>query len=121
MDWRDRFFWEQWGSGWGAGCEQAADLIDFECVSPLNCKSVLAAVLCIDLSKRHGKRWQVDLVYRMAPFLTDHPTHLGGPLVRRFRYSASACVHHPSKRRFIVGRMRSLANRMRSGRAAFPK
>jgi hypothetical protein len=120
MDWRDRFFWEQWGSGWGAACEQAEDLVDFECVSPVNCESALAAILRIDRAKRHGKRWQVDLTYRMAPFLTDHPYHLGGPLVARFRSSASGWVHHPSKRRFATGRMRSLAARVRAPAVGSP-
>ncbi len=112
MDWRDRFFWEQWGSGWGAACEQAADLVEFECVSPVNSESMLAAMLRIDLSKRYGKRWQVDLAYRMAPFATDHPNYVGGPLVNRFRRGASAWAHHPRKRRFPIGRLRSLAGRM---------
>jgi hypothetical protein len=120
MDWRDRFFWEQWGSGWGAGCEQAADLVDFECVSPVNCESIMAAILRIDPVKRYGKRWQVDLTYRMAPFLTDHPYHLGGPLVARFRSGASGWVHHPNKRRFATGRMRSLAAQMRAPAAGSP-
>ena len=26
MDWRDRFFWEQWKGGWCAACEQGTDL-----------------------------------------------------------------------------------------------
>lgn len=113
MDWRDRFFWEQWGSGWGAACEQAADLVEFECVSPVSCESVMAAILRIDRGKRYNKRWQVDLAFRMAPFVTDHPYRLGGPLVTRFREGASGWVHHPSKRRATIGRMRSLARRMR--------
>jgi hypothetical protein len=119
MDWRDRFFWEQFGSGWGAACEQAADLVEFECVSPVNCESVMAAMLRIPRAKRYGKRWQVDLTYRMAPFLTDHPYVLGGPLVGRFRWFVSGWVHHPSKRRFAIGRMRSLARRIRAVGAAF--
>jgi hypothetical protein len=113
MDWRDRFFWEQWGSGWGAACEQAEDLVEFECVSPVNCESALAAILRISRAKRYNKRWQVDLAYRMAPFVTDHPYRLGGSLVARFREGASGLVHHPSKRRAAIGRTRSLAARMR--------
>jgi hypothetical protein len=114
MDWRDRFFWEQWGSGWGAAFEQAGDLVEFECVSPVSCESIMAAILRIDRAKRYNKRWQVDLAYRMAPFVTDHPYRLGGPLVDRFREGASGWVHHPSKRRASIGRMRSLARRMRA-------
>jgi hypothetical protein len=114
MDWRDRFFWEQWGSGWGAACEQAEDLVEFECVSPVNCESALAAILRIGRGKRYNKRWQVDLAYRMAPSVTDHPYRLGGSLVGRFREGASGFVHHPSKRRAAIGRTRSLAARMRA-------
>ncbi len=116
MDWRDRFFWEQWKGGWCAACEQGTDLLEVELFSPANCESVMAAMLQIDPAKRYGKRWQVDLTYRMAPFLTDHPYHLGGPVVARFRWGASGWIHHPSKRRFATGRMRSLAARTRGAR-----
>jgi hypothetical protein len=113
MDWRDRFFWEQWKGGWCAACEQGADLVEADLFSPANCGSVMADMLRIDPAKRYGKRWQVELTYRMAPFLTDHPYHLGGPLVARLRRGASGWVHHPSKRRFATGRMRSFAARTR--------
>jgi hypothetical protein len=73
----------------------------------------MSAMLSIDPDKRRGKRWEVDLVYRMAPFLADHPYSVGGPLSARFRRGASAFLHHPSKLRFAAGRMRSLA--VRSG------
>jgi hypothetical protein len=114
MDWRDRFFWEEWVGGWSAACEQSADLMEVERVSPANCESVIAAMLRIDPPKRYGKRWQVDLIYRMAPALTDHPYHLGGPFMTRLRWAASAWAHHPRKRRFPIGRMRSLAHRLRA-------
>jgi hypothetical protein len=117
MDWRDRFFWEQWKGGWCAACEQSTDLVEPELFSPANCGSVMAAMLRIDPAKRYGKRWQVDLTYRMAPFLTDHPYHLGGPLVARLRRGTSGWIHHPSKRRFAPGRVRSFAVRIRGARA----
>jgi hypothetical protein len=119
MDWRDRFFWEQWGAGWGAACEQAADLVEFECVSPVNSESILGAILRIEPAKRYNKRWQVDLAYRMAPFVTEHPYRLGGPFMGRFREGASGFVHHPSKRRFAIGRMKSLVGRVRTAPGSF--
>lgn len=114
MDWRDRFFWEQYATGWEGAAEQGTDFTGVECVSPVNCASVMAAMLRIDPAKRYGKRWQVDIAYRIAPLLTDHPYHLGGPLVKRFRRGASGWVHHPRKRRFARGRIRSLAGRLRA-------
>jgi hypothetical protein len=117
MDWRDRFFWEQWKGGWCAACEQGSDLVEMDLFSPANCESIMAAMLRIDPAKRYGKRWQVDLTYRMAPLLTDHAYHLGGPMMTRFRWGASGWLHHPSKRRFATGRMRSLAARTRGGHA----
>lgn len=111
MDWRDRFYWEQRGA-WAGSSFQASDLAEAEFVSPVNHESLMEAVLRIDPSRRRGKRWEVDLAYRMAPFATDHPYYLGGP--HRFRRAASAWVHHPSKRRLTIGRVRSLAGRMRA-------
>ena len=117
MDWRDRFFWEQYQAGWCAAAEQGQDLINAEFISPLNCEAMLAAVLNIDANKRYGKQWEVDLTHRMAPSLTDHPYHLGGKLVDRFRQEAAAWRRHPSKRQFISGRTRSLTVRTRSPQA----
>jgi hypothetical protein len=114
IDWRDRFYWEQRGAGWAAAFLQGSDLVEVETVTPANCESVLAAMLRIDPARRRGKRWEVDLAYRMAPFVTDHPYGLGGPLVTRFRRGASGLVHHPSKRRFATGRIRSLTHRIRA-------
>ena len=108
MDWRDRFFWEQWEGGWCAATEQGTDFVDVEFVSPVNCEAVMAAILSIAPSKREAKRWQVDLTYRMAPFLTDHPYTLGGSLVNRFRREVAAFRDHPSRRGFVPGRARSL-------------
>jgi hypothetical protein len=111
IDWRDRFYWEQRGAGWAGALAQSLDLTQCESVNPVNCESLIASMLQIDRAKRHGKRWEVDLAYRMAPFLTDHPYALGGPLAARLRRSASAWIHHPSKRRFATGHLRSLATR----------
>ena len=113
MDWRDRFYWEQRGAGWAGAFFQGSDLI-VESVSPVNCQSIMSAVLGIDPAKRRGKRWEVDLAYRIAPFLADHPYSVGGPLGARVRRGAGAWAHHPSKLRFATGRMRSLAARRRS-------
>jgi hypothetical protein len=113
LDWRDRFLWEQWMAGWCAACEQGADFVDVDFISPANCESMLGAMLNIDTSKRRGKRWQVDLTYRMAPSLADHPYDLGGSLVGRARREVAALRHHPSKPRFLAGRTRSLAVRSR--------
>jgi hypothetical protein len=115
MDWRDRFTWEQWMAGWCAAAEQGTEVVEVECISPANCEAMLAAMLSIDPGKRPGKRWQVDLTYRMAPLLTDHPYSLGGTFVDQFRREAAAGRTHPSKRRFLVGRTRSLVARTRSG------
>jgi hypothetical protein len=110
MDWRDRFYWEQRGAGWAGAFFQGNDLI-VESVSPVNCQSIMSAMLGIDPAKRRGKRWEVDLVYRMAPFLADHPYAVGGPLSARLRRGAAAFLHHPSKLRFATGRMRLIAAR----------
>jgi len=110
MDWRDRFYWEQRGAGWAGAFFQGNDLI-VESVSPVNCQSIMSAMLSIDPAKRRGKRWEVDLVYRMAPFLADHPYSVGGSLSARFRRGAAALLHHPSRLRFVAGRMRSFAHR----------
>jgi hypothetical protein len=118
MDWRDRFYLEQRAAGWAGSFLQGLDLVEIETVSPVNCESVLAAMLQIDPALRRGKRWEVDLAYRMAPFVTDHPYALGGPLATRLRRGASGWVRHPSKRRFAVGRMRSLAARTRAAQAS---
>jgi hypothetical protein len=112
MDWRDRFYWEQLVAGWCSSCEQATDFVDVECASPAACQSIMAEELSIDPAKRYNKRWQVDLTYRMAPSLTDHPYHLGGPFLNRLRRVASGLIHHPRKRRFATGRVRSLAGRL---------
>ena len=111
MDWRDRFFWEQWGTGWAGAAEQGTEVVDLDCISPMNCEAIIAAVLGLDPSRRYGKRWQVDLTYRLAPSLADHPYYLGGSLRTRFGWAASGLRHHPSKLRFLAGRTRSLVAR----------
>ena len=111
IDWRDRFFWEQWGTGWAGAAEQGTEVVDLDCISPMNCEAIIAAVLGLDPSRRYGKRWQVDLTYRMAPSLADHPYYLGGSLRTRVGWAASGFRHHPSKVRFVTGRTRSLAAR----------
>ena len=111
IDWRDRFYWEQRGAGWATALAQALDLTQGDTVNPMNCESLIVAVLHIERVKRHGKRWEVDLTYRMAPFLTDHPYTLDGGFASRLRSSTSAWIHHPSKRRYLTGHMRSLAIR----------
>ena len=112
MDWRDRFYWEQRGAGWAAAFFQGSDLM-IESVSPMSCQSIMAALLRIDPAKRRGKRWEVDLAYRMAPFLVDHPYALGGPLRDRIRRGASGWLHHPEQVTVSTGRLRSLAGRKR--------
>jgi hypothetical protein len=111
IDWRDRFFWEQWGTGWAGAAEQGTEVVDLDCISPMNCEAIIAAVLGLPPSRRYGKRWQVDLTYRLAPALADHPYYLGGSLRRRAGWAASGLRHHPSKLRFVTGRTRSLAAR----------
>jgi hypothetical protein len=116
MDWRDRFYWEQRGAGWAAAFFQGSDLM-VESISPVSCQSIMAAMLRIPPAKRRGKHWEVDLTNRMAPFLTDHPYSLGGPLSTRLRRGAADWVRHPNKRRFATGRIRSLAARSRALRS----
>jgi hypothetical protein len=111
MDWRDRFCWEQWGTGWAGAAEQGTEVVDVDCISPMNCEAIIAAVLGLDPARRYGKRWQIDLTYRLAPSLADHPYYLGGSLRTRFGWAASGLRHHPSKLRFVSGRTRSLAAR----------
>jgi hypothetical protein len=114
MDWRDRFWWEQRAAGWCSAAEQGTDVAEVECISPVNSESVMGAILGLDPARRYGKGWQVDLTYRLAPSLADHPYYLGGSLRTRFGWAASGLRHHPSKLRFVTGRTRSLVNRVRS-------
>ena len=114
IDWRDRFYWEQRGPGWAGALEQGIDLMGVDSMQPMSCESIMAALLRIETSKRYGKRWEVDLAYRMAPFLTDHPLGLGGSLTTRLRRAGSGWLQHPNKWRFPVGRTRSFVARARA-------
>jgi hypothetical protein len=114
IDWRDRFYWEQRGGAWVAGLEQGLDLVGPTSVQPLSCGAMLAAILRIDARRRYAKRWQVDLAYRLAPFVTDHPYSLGGRTTIRLRRATTGWLHHPNRRRFVTGRLRSFASRARA-------
>jgi hypothetical protein len=111
IDWRDRFYWEQRGAGWTGALEQGLDLVGIESVNPVSCGSIVTAMLSIDPTKRYRKVWEADLAYRMAPFTSDHPYAVGGPLATRLRRNASDWARHPRRRRFPIGRLRSLVMR----------
>jgi len=96
LDWRDRFYIEQRLAGWQSSKEQLYDLTKIARIPIINAARNYALMLGIAENRRHQAQYQIDLISRIAPQLSNYPYNPNDDYFGKLRAIAIKSSYYPT-------------------------
>lgn len=72
VDWKCRFYLEERVGAWLSYLEYADDITNVERIHLANCTNIISLMLSIPIDKRKDGQYQIDLINKFEPCLTDY-------------------------------------------------